>query len=160
MRRVPHRPRVFRKGWAEERLLEAVDKYFKYDVRDPKDFWRIAEYYDFKPMWNEWYEANKDSATKMECTMRMLHMKARNANKGQGMDALDASPIEGMHRVHSQVMARCGTYMDWTNGTYKSPGKLRYDHFCFWGCMDPVDENNTTSEKFLRRPLEKSLRGF
>lgn len=153
-RRVPHRPLVFRKGWAEGMLREAADKYFKYDVRDPKEFWRIAEYYDFKQQWNEWYESNKDSATKMECTMCMLHMKARNANKGRGMDALDASPIEGMHRAHSQVMARCGTYVDWTSGTYKRAGKLRYQHFNASGCMDPVDETNKSSIPTIEEAIE------
>lgn len=145
MRVVPHRPRVFKKGWAEEMVHDAVDKYWKYDIRDPKHMWRAAEYYGFKTKWDEWYEANKDSATEMQCYMRLLHMKARNANKGRGMGALDASPIEGMHRTHSQVMARGGTLVDWTDGTYRSANKLRYHHFSQSGCMDPIDGDNESS---------------
>ena len=145
MRVVPHRPRVFRKGWAEELVHDAVDKYWKYDIRDPKYMWRAAEFYGFKTKWDEWYEANKDSATEMQCYMRLLHMKARNANKGRGMGALDASPIEGMHRIHSQTMARGQTLVDWDDGHYRSANKLRYDHFHLSGCMDPVDGDNESS---------------
>jgi hypothetical protein len=37
---------------------------------------------------------NKDTATKMQCFMQLLLMKAQDANRGRGMGALDASPIE------------------------------------------------------------------
>jgi hypothetical protein len=123
----------------------AVDEYWKYDVRQPDDMWRVAEYYDFKEEWNEWYDANKDTATKMKCFMQLLLMKARNANKGRGMGALDASPIEGMHRTHSQTMARGATLMDWDNGTYRSANRLRYNDFHASGCMDPVNDDNKSS---------------
>jgi hypothetical protein len=72
-------------------------------------------------------------------------MKARNANKGRGMGALDASPIEGMHRTHSQTMARGATLMDWDNGTYRSANRLRYNDFHASGCMDPVNDDNKSS---------------
>lgn len=101
----------------------AVDNFWKHDVRQPENMLRVVKYYGFdegEHGWNEWYKKNKTTKTPMECSLRLLLMKALNANRGMGLNSLDGSPIEGLHRTHAQAMARGGTLVDWDKGHYKS----------------------------------------
>ena len=59
----------------------AVDNFWKHDVRQPENMLRVVKYYGFdagEHGWNEWYKKNKTTKTPMECSLRLLLMKALN----------------------------------------------------------------------------------
>lgn len=158
-REIPHRPRDFKPGWGEELVKSSVCDYWRYDVREPENMWRVADYYDCRKDWDDWYGVNKKTANKMKCFMQLLLIKARNANKGKGMSALDGSPIEGMHRTHSHTMARGATLMNWGIGVYQKANTLNYDVFHENGCMRKVTAVNESSIPTIEQAILRNVYG-